>query len=643
MPELPSSNDLQQRAREVAQALRYRPSLLTRYGAGFFLVAAWFVPERFELLRMGLLSVAGVLFLFYVGVEARRNQRPPASEDDSEDAAVRGLEPFTGAEAALFRELGRNAEADQAVAWCRGNAIRFVAIHGGHRSGKTSLLMAGILPRLAGELPAIDISPLPGATTFEQVMARARGLAEEAGASLPPGHADAGAPEGHAEAPARSGLRKIVLFIDPFERYAADVRARLVATFACPTPPTGLPEQVTLIAVLDESIFAEVRTRAEACGDELWRALPVEGFEGERAIDVLSTLGASAGLDVDFAVLQEIGGELAASGGGRVRAGDLGIAIFGLRALSLKRRRRRVSLKAYREGGGLPGLRLRFLDNLLKTRYPGLQPEVERALARLATGGAAPVGRSELMAAVQPADGVRFFALLRELSTGDMPILVEEPKGAGDFSYRFADERTRSAFSHLAGLDASSASSRSLLADHLLQIWTLDRRSRKLPGLFDYLRIRDLTAPNPTMRDFLWRTRNRNLLRIVSRGALLLLLFGASQWTQRLFYRELLDGWGLPRDLLDRQRQLQSLGLGEVVSRFEWIAADVRTISARTRARSLPGLKSPLDALHLKDALDLESLRGLPDVLELDLDAAKLQRFDGLPASVRSVSATADS
>ena len=95
------------------------------------------------------------------------------------DAPYPGLETFKPEQAPIF--FGRGSEVDQLLEVLRDPAIRFVAVVGASGSGKSSLVAAGLIPRLrAGALPGssqwVDIIFKPGERGGDPFLALAYAL-----------------------------------------------------------------------------------------------------------------------------------------------------------------------------------------------------------------------------------------------------------------------------------------------------------------------------------------------------------------------------------------------------------------------------------------------------------------------------------
>ena len=98
------------------------------------------------------------------------------------DAPYPGLETFKPEQAPIF--FGRGPEIDQLLEVLRDPAIRFVAIVGASGSGKSSLVAAGLIPRLrAGALPGssqwVDVTFKPGERGGDPFLALAYALKAE--------------------------------------------------------------------------------------------------------------------------------------------------------------------------------------------------------------------------------------------------------------------------------------------------------------------------------------------------------------------------------------------------------------------------------------------------------------------------------
>ena len=101
---------------------------------------------------------------------SEQNAAPPQEREVEDrvlwtDAPYPGLEAFKPKQAPIF--FGRGPEVDQLLEVLRDPAMRFVAVVGASGSGKSSLVAAGLIPRLrAGALPGssqwVDITFRPG-------------------------------------------------------------------------------------------------------------------------------------------------------------------------------------------------------------------------------------------------------------------------------------------------------------------------------------------------------------------------------------------------------------------------------------------------------------------------------------------------
>ena len=194
-----------------------------------------------------------------------------------------GLRAFTEAEADLF--FGRAREIDELLARLRDPACRFLTIVGDSGTGKSSLLHAGLLPRLrAGALPGSEhwrfASFTPAAQMGDPFLAVATALRN----ALPP--AMRPAPRARARALADDGevlqrtldkvltgapdTAELVLVIDQFEelfalashgpfieflgRAAATARVRILATMRADFLPQAL-RHITLVGLLRAGSF----------------------------------------------------------------------------------------------------------------------------------------------------------------------------------------------------------------------------------------------------------------------------------------------------------------------------------------------------------------------------------------------------
>jgi len=298
----------------------------------------------------------------------------------------KGLRPFTGADAGDF--FGREDLIDSLIAGLRSSppaAPRFLALVGASGSGKSSALLAGLLPRLqAGAISGSETwiypSPMiPGTRPLETL---ARTLHP-----LLPGSTQAAiqsllekSPEvlhhlaGRVAAPPE---QRLVLIVDQCEELfsqAVDEQERQRCIEALVTAATAPKGRLLLLLTL-RADFYDRPLRYPALGALLhthsWVVLPPTAAEVRRAIE-----GPAVREDVGLSFDEDLVGDLLFDLRGQ--AGALPLLQFTLDQLFARRQDRRLTGAAYRALGGVRGALARHAE----TTYGGLAGEDQRLLAR---------------------------------------------------------------------------------------------------------------------------------------------------------------------------------------------------------------------------------------------------------------------
>ena len=298
----------------------------------------------------------------------------------------KGLRPFTGADAGDF--FGREDLVDSLIAALRSASPaepRFLALVGASGSGKSSAMLAGLLPRLqAGALPGseswIYLTPMiPGTRPLEMLartihplmpgstQAAIQSLLEESSEAL---H--------HLSARlATRPEQRLVLVVDQCEELfsqAVDEQERrrcVEALVAAATAPKG---RLLLLLTL-RADFYDRPLRYPALGALLHAhsrvVLPPTAAEVRRAIE-----GPAALPDVGLSFDEDLVGDLLFDLRGQ--AGALPLLQFTLDQLFARRQDRRLTGAAYRALGGVRGALARHAE----ATYGALAGEDQRLLAR---------------------------------------------------------------------------------------------------------------------------------------------------------------------------------------------------------------------------------------------------------------------
>ena len=324
--------------------------------------------------------------------ESRFLPRRPAPVDPLPPAAgeprnpFKGLRAFTGADAGDF--FGRDrlvAELLDALAGGAEDGSRFLALVGASGSGKSSVVLAGLLPRLrAGALPGSAgwIYPPPLTPGAHPLAALARSLA-----SALPGRAPTAISDELEDGPdalhrlameiASQPGRRLVLVVDQFEElFAAAVEEEerrhcvdLLVTAACESRGSALVLLTLRADYYDRPLrYPVLGALFNARGVAI---LPPTTADLRQAIE-----GPAALPDVQITFDEDLVGDLLFEL--REQAGALPLLQFTLDQLFMHRENRRLTSNAYRALGGVRGA----LALHAEATYAALPSEEHRALAR---------------------------------------------------------------------------------------------------------------------------------------------------------------------------------------------------------------------------------------------------------------------
>ncbi|MBK6697616.1 MAG: protein kinase [Myxococcales bacterium] len=283
-------------------------------------------------------------------------ERLLAAEEDAETATpFPGLRPFTARDAPLF--FGRDVEVAAALQRLAREPLLLVL--GASGAGKSSLVRAGLLPRLSARRPHSVVEILPGreprAALRRALVEIGLDVAEDApltGATL----------AGHLSALARRDDRDVVLFVDQLEEaFGADVPREEADGFARAVlgAATVAGARVRVVASLREDFLS----RLAACSREPLSGLFVLAAPGEQAL-LESLTGPIAALGYRWEppglprqMVQAVAGEVAA----------LSLLQFAADQLWESRDRERSTLgePTYERIGGVGGALTQYADEIM--------------------------------------------------------------------------------------------------------------------------------------------------------------------------------------------------------------------------------------------------------------------------------------
>jgi len=298
---------------------------------------------------------------------------------------IEGVNPYKGL--AAFDEAdsddfhGRQALADELVE--RLEASRFLVVTGPSGSGKSSVVRAGVLPRLRDsgafvasivpgthpmdevETALLRVATQPSGALLEQLTADERGLGRAVKTLLP----DDGS--------------ELVLVVDQFEELFTitdeERRNEFLASLAAAV--TGERSRLRVVCTLRADFYD--RPLQHAAISELVRVntAAVTPLTGEELDEAITRPAANVGVTAEPALVAELIAEAAG------QAAALPMLQYALTEMFERQSGGRMTLEAYREIGGLTGALSNRADELFVELPPTGQAMARRLFTRLVTPG----------------------------------------------------------------------------------------------------------------------------------------------------------------------------------------------------------------------------------------------------------------
>jgi hypothetical protein len=642
--------------RRWLRAARYGPPWLPPAIAGMALLGLFGLAERLPLPARDyvrpVLLLAGIACLGWsVWQISRRPLAPAPPEDLEKPPALKGAASFGPQDARLFSRLGRTAEVKTLAAQVHNDQVPLIVVYGESGLGKTSLLRAGLE---GGADPARlrviywEASPTDPAASLLHAAAVQWGDRQGAPASLDDLLlAGAGEPA--------------VLVVDQAEQLSPEHHAPifgLLAKAASSLPPYRL----TWIVAFRRSYMATWRdfelSLPKAALARL-EYLPLKPFNVKTATEVVSVLVEESGLPIESSVVDAVVRGVVDDG--KVSPVDIGISLLAVSELAAGQSS--LSVRQYLDAGGLTALLRTYLDGLLERFSPREREELGRALLRLVDLAADKRIAEGLTAAalLDAAPGMRppdFVAALDFLASPKARVLEVLP-ATDPPRYRLVHERLIPAVRRLAGPILVGQEQARLALDRAFTMWTLEGGTKYLLSGRSLKQVRanaeamQLGDAGSEKRKFLALSRRRYLLHTAALAAGALVVLVAAAATPRFLQSQRsaaardasFDAWDLPRDLYQRVRQLQSLGLSGKVNSLTWLD-NARSLSVLdvtgSEIANLQGLPNTVRTLKLSRPYLLQQLPAALHEVGLDLSLSLYMnpnRFlSQIPPSVTSLS-----
>jgi WD40 repeat protein len=289
-------------------------------------------------------------------IEAARRPGPPtgAMYEPAQAPAFRGLLPFQEADHARF--FGRDADENALFARLTGTTAHFVVLYGASGTGKSSLLRAGLIPRL-------------WRSGFYALYARSLGdplalVAQEAERRSGLAMADEESLASFLVRLARSEATEVVVVLDQLEELFARGRSREeragVVEFLGACGSGRLPGVRVLLAIRDDFLHLVASELGAVVPDPLasGKIQGLRSFDREEARLVVARSAAAGGLALEDALVDAMVDDLATEG--TVLPCELQIVGDRLQAGGT------TTLAAYRRAGGKEALVHAFLEDVVQ-------------------------------------------------------------------------------------------------------------------------------------------------------------------------------------------------------------------------------------------------------------------------------------
>ncbi len=519
--------------------------------------------------------ILGLIFVVALGVAIATMPRPVKLDltDTGNRRAIKGLRSFGPEDAEIFAQLQRNQSLEDCLASISRPEFRFGILVGESGCGKTSLLQAGLMPRLRQPdarfrgvyVKFSDRPPLAtiAAALVEQLPIAAEQLAQ----------ADFLAMLQQALVVAE---KPVVLIFDQFEQFFTHQPRRddRQPFFQALTTWYGAPEPlaVKILVSIRADLQYELNQLQQALGYTLSRyeIFQLEPFEPQEAMAVLRVLAETEQLGFDRNFVEDLTQRELKTVSGKVSPVDVQIVAEMVRKQK-QPEQRAFSRTAFQRLGGMEGLLNRYLEETLQTlRLQGhqslYQTTIQVLLAltdreRLVRAGVQSMAtlQTTLQGLAGPGEVV---TAVNWLASGEVRLLtpVEQNQEAG---YELAHERLIPALLRLAGKELKETERANQLLERRVNEWLGNQRRRRyLLSLRELWLIRryrsQLTwGANCRQKEALiqqsWRVWRQGLW--AGLAMVLLVLLGWLGWLTPLFQQ-----WHLKQQLasLSLSRSIQS-------------------------------------------------------------------------------------
>jgi hypothetical protein len=290
------------------------------------------------------------------------NSHPPSSQR----CAIKGLSAYDEQDAAIFEKLSRINQVREITELIMRREFRFGVLTGTSGAGKTSLLRAGIYPRLRNEGWKCAVLKLTGQDPLTVIKQAILNPLASTNPQLLQLRLLDFVREYH-----RLGLPSIVLLIDQFEQFfvtntSRESREPFITEFRqwCQTADQ-LPLRVLICVKGDSLVNLETLLNDIEHVSTRYNRFVLQNFEIIEAQHVMQELAQRESIPFDYEFLPELASQLALQNDARVSPLDLQMISDTIWRIG-QGERRAFTQVAFQKLGGVDGLRRAYLESALE-------------------------------------------------------------------------------------------------------------------------------------------------------------------------------------------------------------------------------------------------------------------------------------
>ena len=584
-----------------------------------------------------LAAIGSIAFLLLAWLIYRTAQPPERLPEKLSPSVIKGPLSFGPQDGEFFQRLGRENELRQVLSYVKDPQIPLVVVMGESGAGKTSLLRAGLDYSCKKEnIPLVYWEAVPG----EPV----NGLIETVNRSWQSQFKTL------SELLNASRERDAVIVLDQFEQLDRDddqaKRIFEALVKACLLSPP--PHRTTWIVAFRRDYDPEWRDFELENPKLKTTMLSLKLFNERQASGVMAAIAEEAGFTLDESLLSDLLNSFRSKEG--ISPVDIGISMLVLDNFARNKEEKHLTVSDYKIAGGSGGVLTSYLSEQLGRLPDAEREELLKVLLQLAdltqnkriSGGKT---LSEL------SEGAKLPTKLLEseldrLSSPHVRLLESVPPSVSqkEKTYRLPHERIIRSLRELSGVFLAEAEQARLALETSFGIWNANRKSKYLLGGRELKRILrsagqfDWGDEAEEKQLFIKQSRTKRTRTRLAATAILLMLsaisyIGIHQYRVSQIKRDLAQ-WGLPSDLYEYQRQLNSLTVSHhQVTHTAWIDGNLKELRLSSEGlRNIDTLPPSITLLDLSGTslTSLAGIENLKNLTTLDVSSTQLTSLAGI-------------